>query len=137
MLDIKTIELKLERFICNMMLDADIVDDLFLKSSEVKVLYQPHLRTWLFSLQRYFYGRDETITMRHSFPLNWWEQLKQEKFPKWFTRKYPVKYKVLTKEITVREVFPDFEPEAERKYIRFYRGHFNEINEYTPINKST
>ncbi|MDF0504860.1 hypothetical protein POK33_29425 [Burkholderia cenocepacia] len=47
----------------------------------------------------------ETITG----PANWWEMLKQERAPKWFLKKYPVKTKVLA-EVDGEAMFPDYVP---------------------------
>lgn len=133
--EVKTIKLQLERFMATMMIDIDLADQLFLKSAEPEIQFRPELRAWMLSLRRYFYGRDEIIPMSYSFPYNWWQEFKQNHCPVWFNKRYPVKYKTITKYIKVREIWPDLEPKEEQKYLRFYRADFNETYQYTPINE--
>ena len=41
-------------------------------------------------------------------PANWWEHLKQDRFPKWYIKRFPVKTKAVGREITFdhKKLFP-------------------------------
>lgn len=53
-------------------------------------------------------SREQTVTF--SIPRNWWQAFKQEKFPTWLLKKYPVQEKVIRKTFEVEQwaCFPKY-----------------------------
>ena len=60
-----------------------------------------------YDMQRAFYGlrinQDHYITV--DVPATWWQQLKQEKAPAWYLKRYPVKTKKVKHTLTVARTF--------------------------------
>lgn len=61
------------------------------------------------------------------FPENWWEAVKERWMPKWFLKRYPVKYKVYN----VHEFYTNLPIPPGQNYMRLYRfspeGSFPEL----------
>lgn len=53
---------------------------------------------------------EKTDTLRVEYPSNWKEAFKEEHFPNWLKKRFPVKYKRETKTIkfTAYDIYPDF-----------------------------
>jgi len=59
----------------------------------------------------YVYAEDLGTYMReYSYPSNWFEHLKQDHFPKWFTDRYPVKYTTKVIKLTGKAMYPNHRP---------------------------
>lgn len=70
---------------------------------------------YLIQIQREMFGekvqKEVVVKTEQSFPKTWWQHFKQENFPAWLLRKFPVKYQVHTVSKTVQFdrtfIFPD------------------------------
>lgn len=60
-------------------------------------------------LTTYIAGNEYEQETHHYVPKTWWDHFKQEWFPKWLERKFPVKHKLLTKTKKVTLMFPDLD----------------------------
>jgi len=74
----------------------------------------------IFKIRGFLMGeklREEKRNWRVSYPSSWWQMLKEQYFPKWLLKKYPVKYTIKKRKVTfkVYEVYPKL-PIAIPKY---------------------
>lgn len=72
----------------------------------VQARENPMNRTIEIEIEREFLGRriieDKEVTLHVSYPKNWFEHFKEEKFPNWLKKRFPVKYKTVKETKTVR-----------------------------------
>lgn len=54
--------------------------------------------------------KEETHTFNAKYPLNWKQAFKEQHFPTWLKKRYPVKYKEITKTVkfTAYNIYPKF-----------------------------
>jgi hypothetical protein len=52
--------------------------------------------------------KEETHTFNFEYPLTWWQSLKEQYFPSWLKRRFPVRYKKITKTVkfTAYNIYP-------------------------------
>jgi hypothetical protein len=65
--------------------------------------------------------QDETVTLEVETPATWWQHLKQDLFPKWAIKRWPVKMIKKEKKHTFKThaLFPEFNYEAPRECGQF------------------
>ena len=71
---------------------------------------QDAVRDLIIRLDSFILGQHDYQKYKVSMavPLNWWEHLKQDRFPKWYIKRFPTKTKHVTREITFdhKKLFP-------------------------------
>lgn len=93
-------------------------------------MHQLQFRTYevygemVLEIQKKFWGekRQKEIYVKFQKPSSWWQHFKQECFPKFLLRRYPVKMQTITKEINIDRTyeFPDAYVEGNRNLGRFF-----------------
>lgn len=57
-------------------------------------------------IEREFFGyrtiEEQDVHFEVKVPQNWWEQLKEQHFPMWFKKRFPVKWKLIQESKTVK-----------------------------------
>lgn len=72
----------------------------------------------IFRIRKLFVGdKMEKYHIQH--PLDWWEAFKERWFPKWLTKRYPVKYK--THIISFDILYPNYEPGPGKTTTIYYQ----------------
>jgi len=94
-----------------------LLDQLKIKPEEI-------YRDIVLHIEREFVGerRQDYIPVSFKSPLNWWNHLKLEKFPDFFLKYFPVKWKEETKRVEVNRLFefPDAYIPQDRQLGRFF-----------------
>lgn len=61
----------------------------------------------IYRMDQFIWSQKSTYNVTR--PINWWEQLKSEKAPKWFLKRFPV-VKGVVATVDAKVLFPDFTP---------------------------
>jgi len=86
-----------------------------------------HLGQYVLRIQREMLGekvqKDVTVLFAYKTPKTWWDHFKQENFPAWMLRRFPVKYVLHTEQQKIRFdrtfVFPNAYQEGHHTLGKF------------------
>lgn len=111
----KSLELRPVRFAARRIVDRKTAERL----TSIHQYEDVITRDLVFETDRLVYSdclRDETVTVvaEIEIPSSWWQHFKQDTFPAWLLRRFPVKTKKITrsnsKTFKAMALFPDFVP---------------------------
>lgn len=100
-----------------------------LENAKLEYLYNSIIDVLIARLSTHI-ACSETKSVKTQFPSNIWQHIKAKYSPKWFTRKYPVKFQEV--KINCKEMFPDLNISKNRRYFdvalvqNFKLEHFRE-----------
>ena len=86
---------------------SSLVPEYILLTGEIDIIKHEIINDLVVRLSAYVACSDEK-EFNEVIPLNAWEHLKKDYAPKWFKRKYPVKYQTI--KFAAKEVFPEYTP---------------------------
>jgi hypothetical protein len=103
---IKTIELETVWF----NLAASINESLFVKPLD----FSNYAKGLLLEIRKYVWSQkleSKTVKLEIKVPTSWWQHLKQDHFPQWAVKKWPVRYKTESKsyQFDVKALFPELQ----------------------------
>lgn len=109
------IQLKVEKVATTAILDLNLLYEV-----DIKTLVDFETRALVLRLSRYVACTEEKAIETIKYPNTAWQHIKQDYFPKWLLRKYPVEYRTVT--VRASEMFPDLKisPGARRFTIAKY-----------------
>lgn len=102
-----------------------------LSDAEMYARIDPWAKGIVFGLEVAVPGRKVTeheATDRFEFraPADWWQALRERWFPKWWLKKWPVKYRVETKEVVTKTIIynvcPHLHVTDNRNHLQFLLG---------------
>jgi hypothetical protein len=99
----KNIELIVEKYAIQHVLAREILDGIK-HPYKVNTYFDYELDSMIVRMSAYIACSPEKI-MTIKNPITVWQHIKQDYAPKWFTKKYPVKYKEI--KIGAKEAFPE------------------------------
>jgi hypothetical protein len=114
----KTIAI-LEKYVARFMLTPEYLES-NLKDGSFELDFNDRLRAFLVYFQKHFYTRDKVVPLEINIPLNWFQAFKEEYFPKYLLKQFPIKYKTISKNYCFREVFPELVGNDKIKTIYTY-----------------
>lgn len=106
--------------------NLDVPNELF-HGMELDALASYITDTTLFRLKAYVYRNKHVESITHLEPQTWWDHFKLEVMPKWFTSRFPVKYKETKWDI--RQIWSDV-PESmfPNREITYQVANYNPIS---------
>lgn len=111
-------EITLEQFEIGMMMK---VAPAFVKHMEVNKEYDASTRHIEYAFITWALGNKihTSSTKYYGIPLTWWDGFKQQYFPYWLKKRFPVKERELEKTFNVTHVCPHIVTDDKRTHIRF------------------